>query len=42
MIERPARKPRAGSGIGMELVVAGGGGAAVRVMRVAREKKRKE
>ena len=32
MTERAARKPRAGSAIGMEFVVAGGGEAAVRVM----------
>ena len=42
MTERPARKLRAGSGIGMEFVVAGGGAAAVHVMRPAREVKRKE
>jgi chaperonin GroEL (HSP60 family) len=40
--ERPARKLRAGSAIGIELVVAGGGAAVFHVMRAAREKKRKE
>jgi hypothetical protein len=41
MTERPARRLRAGSAIGMELVVAGGG-VTSGVMRAGREKKRKE
>ena len=38
MTERPARKLRADSAIGMEFVVAGGGVAALRVLRAGREK----
>jgi hypothetical protein len=38
MTERSARKLRAGSGIGLEFVVAGAGAAALCIMRAGREK----